>query len=462
MKFEPFDYQREAIQFLLDTPRAALHIDVGMGKTAIALSVVNELLQTFEVARVLVIAPINVIYNTFPDELGKWDQFQWIRFVKLHGQDKVELVSSTAPVHLLNYEGIAWMGNTLKDWSTRYDMVVMDESHWVKDPSTMRFKWLSATTVKVPRMLLMTGTPVGNSLLDLWAQYFLLDRGARLGGSMYQFKTSWFRATGYQGYTMEPLPETEEHLTRLVSDITFTVKRPEGSLVDKTESVLPVELDEEDLDNYKKFERDYLLELDEQDEPIEAFNAATLANKLRQYANGFVYGEDETGARIVVSIHDRKIERLMELLDAAEDPVMVVCTFVEDFRMIRKALGYGVPSIFGETTKAMTRKHIKNWNAGRYPVMLIHPRSVGVGVNLQHGGCRQVWLSPDWSYLSKTQAVGRIWRTGQEKPVTIEIMVAEGTIDEMIMEALEEKENTAKQFARRLRRYVKKRKRCLV
>ncbi len=164
----------------------------------------------------------------------------------------------------------------------------------------------------------------------------------------------------------------------------------------------------------------------------------------------------------MVSIHDRKIERLMELLDAAEDPVMVVCTFVEDFRMIRKALGYGVPSIFGETTKAMTRKHIKNWNAGRYPVMLIHPRSVGVGVNLQHGGCRQVWLSPDWSYLSKTQAVGRIWRTGQEKPVTIEIMVAEGTIDEMIMEALEEKENTAKQFARRLRRYVKKRKRCLV
>jgi SNF2 family DNA or RNA helicase len=451
MDFQPKPYQSNAIEFLLATPRAALHAGIGSGKTAIALTAALRLWEELAVGRVLVVGPLNVVLNTIPDELAKWDHTCQVSHSVLHGPDKEQRLLDSSLVHAINYEGLEWFLRSPD--RPFYDMVILDECHWVKSHQTKRFKMLRQFLHRVPRVVLMSGTPIGNNLADLWAQYFLLDGGERLFRSFKIFQSTYFKQVDYMGYQWEAFDWATTAVIKKVQDITFQVHVDDIELTELTEKEIFCELPTHVLDNYRELEREFLLRVEEAE--IVAFNAAALATKLRQMANGFLYyGDVNAHLRQVKRLHEIKFDLLETILDEADENIMLVATFMEDFEVIRERFPRAA-MINGRTKKTMARRAIVDWNEGRLPLLAIHPRSVGTGLNLQDGGCRQIWLSPDWSYLAKNQTVGRIHRTGQTKDVTVEVVVARGTIDEAIIAALREKVATTEEFARKLRYYRK-------
>lgn len=450
MNFQPKHYQTPAIDFVKRTPHGYLDASIGSGKTIIALTAAIDMISSMQIQRVLMIGPLNVILNTFPDEIEKWDHTKEWDYSVLHGAKKDTVIKSDTEFDFVNYEGIEWLYHSPdRKW---YDMIIIDEGQMVKDPSTRRFRYLREMVRDIPRLLIMSGTPIGNSLLDLWSQYFLLDGGERLLYTYEHYRAKYFRQADYMGYKWEAYDWTETAVVEKVSDITFQVHADDVELTEIEEKVIPCHLTADDLATYRKFERDFFLELE--DTEIEAFNAAALATKLRQFANGFLYYEGDNAANLreTTRIHDTKLELITKMVGDSNENLMIVATFQEDFNVLRRYIP-GITCIYGKTAKGLVRKGIKAWNNGELENMAIHPRSIGVGLNLQDGGCRQIWLSPDWSYLSKLQTVGRIHRTGQDKDVLVEVIVAVGTIDEMIMEALKDKELTAKGFASKLKKY---------
>jgi hypothetical protein len=291
--------------------------------------------------------------------------------------------------------------------------------------------------------------------MDLWSQYYILDHGRRLGETFYYFKQQFFTKADWHGYKMVPRPTTKDEIIHRIADITFTLPSGAVKLTEKTENIIRVQLTPDEIETCRKFEREFFLDLEKEGIEITANNAASLANKLRQFASGFLYYEDEaTGTRKTHFIHDHKYKVLQEL-DEKYPSIMVVCTYHEEFARLQ-AMWPDVMCIHGKTPKGKIRYMIRRWNEGRVKRLAIHPRSVGTGLNLQYGGCNQVWIGPDWSYLSKRQTIGRLHRRGQEKPVQIDIIVAEGTADEVVLDSVMKKEATAKDFAKSLDAYRKK------
>lgn len=451
MEFEPKSYQQPAIDFIKNTPRCAIHAGIGAGKTIIALTAIDDLWHGLAIERALIIAPLNVVLNTIPDETRLWSHTKELQYDVLHGAGWESKLTGDAPVHVINYEGLKKLLRSPN--RPFYDMVVLDECHWTKDFKTARFRLLRTFLEHVPRIVLMSGTPIGNSLMDLWAQYFLLDRGKRLLRTFQHFRGMYFYQDDYLGYKFEPHDWAEVAIINKVQDITFQVHADDVKLTKLTEQHLYCTLSDQVMEQYREFERNYFLQINEAE--IEAFNAVTLSSKLRQLANGFLYwGDTNVHRRQCVRVHDDKFKTLQEFVRHARQNIMVVCTFLEDFEELERTFP-NTPSVYSRTTVANRRKMFKAWNDNKIPLMAIHPRSVGTGLNLQHGGSLQVWLSPDWSYLSKNQTVGRIHRTGQTEDVDIKIIVAKNTIDEMIIDSLADKTRTTESFAKKLRLYRK-------
>ena len=452
MLFEPKHYQGPAIEFVKRVPRCALHAGVGSGKTSIILTAVGDMIMELDITRVLVLAPVNVILNTFPDELEKWDHTKWLTYSTLHGDSKDDAISEDTDIHLLNYEGLEWFKNNPN--RKHYDLIVMDESHMVKDKQTKRFKMIRDIVAHTPRVIMMSGTPIGNSLLDLWSQFYLLDSGDRLFRTFEAFRATYFyQPNTYSKFKWVAYDWSEVAVVKKVEDITFQVHADDVEKTELTEIEIGVTLDDETLADYKEFEREYFIQIE--DAEIEAFNAVTLSTKLRQFANGFMYyGDPSAHIRDVAHIHDRKYEALQKILSVVDENIMIVATFMEDFESLKEFFPH-IKVINGRVSKPVARRRILAWNKGDIKLLAIHPRSVGTGLNLQDGGCRQIWLSPDWSYLAKHQTVGRVHRTGQTKDVTVEVLVAEGTIDEMIIESIADKTLTAEGFSKKLRGYRK-------
>ena len=442
-------YQEEAIGFLLKTPRVALDAGIGSGKTVIALQTIERLWEVLAVRRVLFVAPLAVVLNTLPDEVAKWGLKETMGLTILHGDAKAERLRSPGLLHAINYEGLSWLlGRSDRQ---HYDMVVFDESHWLKDAQTTRFRLLRRFTQRVPRILMMSGSWIGNSLLDLWAQYFLLDQGERLLRSLEHFRATYFRQTDYHGYKWEPHDWSEIAIVKKVSDITFQVRADDIELTGLTEQVVPVELPVELLAMYQEFERDYLLSFEEGE--IEAFNVLSLTAKLRQLANGFVYhGMEEN--RQVKRFHGVKFDHLEKMMRASNEPVMIVAGFNEDFTELNRRFPQ-IPCVHGGVPQTRRRTIYQAWNKGELRALAVHPQSSGTGINLQEGGARQIWVSPHWSLLNKNQMVGRLHRTGQKKDVHVDVLVAVGTIDQLIVRAVEQKKFTAENFAATLRAYRK-------
>ncbi len=437
MKFKPHEYQKKAIDFIIEHKAAGLFLDMGLGKTAITLTAIDRLMYDYcEVERVLVIAPLRVAEDTWSRESQKWDHLRHLRISKILGtaDERARGVEADADIYVINRENVVWLTEylTAHKLGWPYDMVVIDELSSFKSSQAKRFKALRKARPFMKRIVGLTGTPAANGLLDLWAEMYLLDRGERLGPSLTRYRYDYFRPGATNGqvvYNWVPKKDSMEVITKRISDITMSMSADDYlSLPNRIDSTIAVKLSDEVLQQYKDMERDCILSLGD-DEEIAATSAAAAMNKLLQMANGFVYDEWHEQK----CIHGAKISALDEIIEAADGPVLVFYEYQADRDKLM--------ALFN-ARQLKSDEDIAEWNRGNVPVMVAHPASVGYGLNLQDGGHIIVWYGMPWSLELYTQANARLHRQGQEKPVLVYHLVSEGTVDEDVMRALARKDTS--------------------
>lgn len=440
MKYEAHDYQTYTTNFILEHPISAILLDMGLGKSVITLTAINDLLfDSFELHKILIVAPLRVARDTWPAELEKWEHLQGLTYSVAVGSEvqRRAALLQKVDIYIINRENVEWLVSK-SGLSFDYDMLVVDELSSFKSYQAKRFRSLSSVRPKVKRVVGLTGTPSSNGLMDLWAEFRLLDMGKRFGRFITHFRSDYFvpdKRNQQIVFSYKPKPGAENAIYRLVSDITISMKS--ADYLQMPECVInevPVRFSEKEMICYKTLKDDLILSLDGQD--IDAANAVGLSNKLTQMANGAVYGED--GA--VIAIHDRKLDALEDLIEAANGkPVLVAYWFKHDLSRIEERLrNRHIPF-----SKMDTAESIKQWNNGKLPVALVHPASAGHGLNLQSGGSTLIWFGLTWSLELYQQTNARLWRQGQEADtVIIHHIIAEDTIDEKIMAVLREKDKT--------------------
>ena len=440
MKYNPHDYQKYAVGYIESHPVAAVLLDMGLGKTSITLTALASLLfDSFEVRRILVIAPLRVARNTWGAEIEKWDHLSGLRYAVAVGTENERLAAlrKQADIYLINRENVQWLISE-SGIPFNFDMVVIDELSSFKNHQTKRFKALMKVRPKVKRIVGLTGTPSSNGLMDLWAEFRLLDMGERLGRFIGQYRTSYFRPDKQNGqvvFSYKPLPGAEKQIYGKISDITISMKSTDHlQMPELINSRYTVYLSEKEDSRYADLKQDLVLQLP--DGEITAANAASLSGKLSQMANGAVY----TDAGETVAIHERKLDALEDIIEAANGkPVLVAYWFRHDLERITERL----QKLKIPYSRLDTDGSIRKWNAGEIPVALIHPASAGHGLNLQSGGNTLVWFGLTWSLELYQQTVARLWRQGQaSETVVVQHIITKGTIDERIMKALSEKDTT--------------------
>ena len=440
MRYKPHDYQAYAIDYIETHPIAAVLLDMGLGKTSITLTAIFDLLcDSFEVHRVLVIAPLRVARDTWTAEVDKWDHLQNLICsvaVGTEAERKAALMRQ-ADIYIINRENVQWLIEESGIPFT-FDMIVIDELSSFKNHNTKRFKSLLKVRPKVSRIVGLTGTPASNGLMDLWAEFRILDMGQRLGRFITKYRTDYFMPDKRNGqiiYSYKPLPYAEDAIYRKISDITISMKSTGHlQMPELVSSEYVVRLSDSEQEDYENLKRELVLTIP--DGEITADNAASLSGKLCQLANGAIY--DDAGD--VHNIHDRKLDALEDIIEAANgNPVLVAYWFKHDYDRISERL----KKCHIPFSKLDTSDSIRRWNNGEIPVALIHPASAGHGLNLQSGGSTLVWFGLTWSLELYQQTVARLWRQGQtSKTVVVQHIITKGTIDERIMKALRSKERT--------------------
>lgn len=431
MKYKPHSYQEYAKEWIVEKEEAGLFLDMGLGKTVITLTGIQELLHDyFEVSKVLVIAPLRVAETTWEEEINKWDHIYYLTTSKILGtkKEREEALRRKADIYIVNRENVTWLVDTLKN-NWKFDMVVIDELSSFKSHKSQRFKSLRKVRPLVKRVVGLTGTPSPNGLIDLWPQLYLLDKGDRLGKTLSGYRDRYFlpdKRNQHIIFSYKLKPEAEERIYEKIEDICVSMKAKDYlNLPERINNIVPVVL--KDKEKYDQFERNLLLELEEGD--IVANNAAALTNKLLQFANGAIY--DEGGD--VRLIHDDKLDALDDLMEAANGkPVLVFYSFIHDKDRIKER--------YKNARTLETAEDIRKWNEGEIEILLAHPASAGHGLNLQTGGHIIIWFGLTWSLELYMQANARLDRQGQKETVIIHHLVAKGTVDEDVMKALENKE----------------------
>ena len=435
MKYSPHDYQAYATDFILQNPVAAVFLDMGLGKSVITLTAIKDLcLDSFQVRKVLVIAPLRVARDTWPSEIEKWDHLKDLKYSVAVGteMERKTALMQKANVYIINRENVQWLVEE-SGLPFDYDMVVIDELSSFKSFQAKRFRSLLKVRPTVKRMVGLTGTPSSNGLMDLWAQFRLLDLGKRLGRFITHYRNQYFtpdKRNGQVVFSYKPLPGAEEAIYSAISDITISMKAVDHlNMPECVMNEVKVALSEKERKTYNTMKADLVVSL--QGEEIDAGTAAALAGKLSQMANGAVYGEDKK----YIEFHNRKLDALEDLIEAANGkPVLVAYWFKHDLERIKKRF---------DVREISTSKDIQDWNKGKIPVAVIHPASAGHGLNLQAGGSTMVWFGLTWSLELYQQANARLWRQGQQADtVVIHHIIAAGTIDERIMAALRNKDKT--------------------
>jgi SNF2 family DNA or RNA helicase len=407
---------------------------MGLGKSVITLTAIFDLtLDSFLIRKVLVIAPLRVARDTWPAEIGKWDHLHGLTYTVAVGSEserKAALLQK-AQIHLINRENVDWLVHK-SGLPFDYDMVVVDELSSFKSHQAKRFKSLLKVRPGVKRIVGLTGTPSSNSLMDLWAEFRLLDLGQRLGRFIGQYRTDYFipdKCNGQVIFSYKPKPGAEEAIYRLISDITISMKGSDYlKLPALVMNKVPVRMSSVEERHYQTMKHEMVLSL--KDKEIDAANAAALSGKLLQMANGAVYD----GGGGVAHIHDRKLDALEDIIEAANGkPVLVAYWFKHDLARIQKRFS---------VTKLDCPDSFRRWNNGEVPVAVIHPASAGHGLNLQAGGSTLVWFGLTWSLELYLQTNARIFRQGQKDTVVIHHITTKGTIDEQVMAALKRKDKT--------------------
>ena len=435
MKYNPHDYQRYAAEFITTHPIAALLLDMGLGKTSITLTAINDLLfDSFEVHKVLVVAPLRVARDTWSAEIEKWEHLKNLRYSVVVGteQERLNALRTSADVYIINRENIQWLveeSGLIFD----FDMAVIDELSSFKNHQSKRFKAFMQIRPKLKRIIGLTGTPASNGLMDLFAEFKLLDMGERLGRLIGQYRNTYFQPDKRNGmviYSYKSLPNAERQIYDKISDITISMKAADHLKMPKLISTeYTVQLSEKEKEKYDRLKKDLILSTD--DNEVTAANAASLSNKLSQMANGAVYSDNES----IIEIHDRKLDALEDIIESMNGrSLLVAYWFKHDLERIKKRF---------EIREIKSSEDISDWNSGRIPVALIHPASAGHGLNLQSGGSTLVWFGLTWSLELYQQTNARLWRQGQTADtVVIQHIIAKGTIDEQIMKVLKSKDTT--------------------
>lgn len=440
MRYSPHEYQKYAINFIKEHPIAAILLDMGMGKTSIVLAAINALMfDRFEVSKVLIIAPLRVAKHTWSAEIQKWDQLKGLRYSIAVGTaaERLKALHADADIYIINRENVPWLIEK-SGLPFDYDMVVIDELSSFKNWQAKRFKALMEVRPKVKRIVGLTGTPSSNGLMDLFAEYRLLDMGERLGRFISQYRVEYFVPDQVNGpivYSYRLRPGADKRIYDRISDITISMKGTDHLKMPELVNLeYMVYLDEDERARYEDMKNGLVLQLT--DGEVTAANAAALSGKLTQMANGAVYS-DAGGTEF---IHDRKLDALEDIIEAANGKSLLVAYwFKHDLQRITKrldALGVNYGKLDSDAS-------IEEWNVGRLEVGLIHPASAGHGLNLQSGGNTIVWFGMIWSLELYQQTVARLWRQGQESgTVVVQHILTAGTIDERIMKVLHVKGDT--------------------
>ena len=440
MKYKPHDYQKYAVRYIIEHPITALFLDCGLGKTSVTLTAINDLLfDYFEIRKVLVIAPIRVALHSWPDEIRKWEHLQDLIFSVAVGtaEERKAALQKQADIYIINRENVQWL---IEESGIKldFDMLIIDELSSFKNHQTKRFKALMKARPKVKRIVGLTGTPSSNGLMDLYAEFRLLDMGERLGRFIGQYRLQYFspdKRNGMVVYSYKPLPGAEDAIYEKISDITISMRATDHlDMPELVNSEYVVQLSDSEKEKYTELKKELILELP--DGEITAANSASLSNKLSQMANGAIYNDSgET-----VNIHNRKLDALEDMIEAANGkPVLVAYWFKHDLDRIQQRL----KKLHISHSTMDKPDSIRRWNKGEIPVALIHPASAGHGLNLQSGGSCLVWFGLTWSLELYQQTVARLWRQGQQSAtVVIQHIITKGTVDERMMKALQEKDET--------------------
>ena len=436
------DYQVRGISHIIENECAALFLDCGMGKSATTLTAIKELIDGCVISNVLIIAPKRVAEVTWKDEIANWEHLKGLTISVIAGtaNQRRMAMQADADIYTVSRDNIVWLVQEYGGMRLPYDMIVIDELTSFKNHASKRFKALRKVRKFIHRVIGLTGTPSPNGLIDLWAQMYLIDEGKRLGKSIGRYRDEFFTAGSRNGDVIysyipkSPAEETEQKISNRISDICLSMKAEDYlKMPDKVPIYDYVELPPKAMEAYRTFEREQVLELINSGEPLTAATAAALGNKLQQMAGGQVYDSD----RKVIDVHDEKIEKLKEIVEASNgEPVLVAYAFKHEQARIMEALKEFKPR------KLETARDIADWNEGKAPLMVAHPASVGHGINIQKGGHILVWFGNTWSLELYQQFNARLYRQGQMKPVMIHHIVTKGTVDEKIIRSLGGKKDT--------------------
>lgn len=436
MKYNPHKYQSYATDFIISHPIAAVFLEMGLGKSIITLTAITKLKAEDAICKVLVIAPLRVARDTWPSEIAKWDHLKNLDYAVAVGTEaeRKAAIRKDATVTIINRENVDWLINR-SGLPFDFDMVVIDELSSFKSYGAKRFKALLKVRPFIKRIVGLTGTPSSNGLMDLWAEFRVLDFGKRLGRYITRYRLSYFepdKRNAQMVFSYKPLPDAEKQIYEKISDITISMKSVD--YLDMPECVInevPVYMSSAEQSVYDDFREDMVAKL--KDDVIDAANAAVLSGKLLQMANGAVYDEEGFSHHI----HGRKLDALEDLIEGANGkPVLVAYWFKHDLERIEARL----KSLHIPYARLDKPDSIKRWNNGEVPVMLIHPASAGHGLNLQAGGSTLIWFGLTWSLELYQQTNARLWRQGQNETVVLHHIICKDTIDEDVMAALKRKE----------------------
>lgn len=438
MKFKPHRYQKIAIEKIYDTPRAGLFLDMGLGKTVITLTAVEDLMyNSFEVNKVLVIAPLRVAEDTWSRETDKWDHLKHLRISKILGTptQRRRALAAEADIYIINRENVVWITNELSQigngWD--FDMVVIDELSSFKSSKSQRFRALRKYISRSTRVVGLTGTPAPNGLIDLWSQIYLLDGGERLGKTITGYRERYFTPNQRNETTIfnyKPKPEAEDAINEKLSDICISMKAEDWlEMPERIDNMQSVRLSEREMTNYEKFERDSYIQFIEGE--VTAASAAALTNKLLQYSNGAMYLPDNGG---YVKTNNKKLDALEEIIDVCSGkPILCFYSYKHDLERIQDKFKFA--------KKLENSKDIEAWNNGEIQLLLAHPAGAGHGLNLQAGGNIIVWFGLTWSLELYQQANARLYRQGQKHAVIVNHLITAGTVDEKVLASLQGKKD---------------------
>jgi SNF2 family DNA or RNA helicase len=446
-------YQIRAMDYWQALRFVYLAIDMGLGKTAIVLHLINILnLPT------LIVAPLKVAHNTWPDEIVDWDMQGDLSCNVLHGRHKLELFKQRAQVDVINYEGLPWLYKVLYDMFKAgkpmpYKILVLDESTFIKDYNSNRFGIVSAMRDMFTHIVNLSGTPSPNSLMDLWAQYYILDKGKSLGTDYRLFRNKFFEQDPYRKYRWTPRMGAENTIHRAIAPITFRLQSDDYiSLPKRTFNTIKLELPRKERKMYESFKKDFVLSLDSA--TVSSLNKASLSSKLRQFVQGAVYENLDDGRRRTHFIHNIKVDALKQLLETIPGR-NVLCAI--QFQFEKEILKKHFPQAKFVTGKTKGGNQIiQDWKLGKVPLLFAHPKSVGRGLNLQTGGFTVIWVAPTFSLDDYLQFNKRLHRSGQKGKVVIHHLVLKGTIDERVYEILQMKGMTQERLLEYLRQETKK------